>query len=140
LACTTLATCPRFVVLSNFNSQAVLDRETGLVWERSPATGTASFGIAAFRCTRATIGNRKGWRLPTIQELNSLMDPAVLDLPIGHPFNMVPGQYWSSTDASSIIDGTAWAMLFGSDDSRVEPKASLKLLWCVRGGVGVAIQ
>src|SRR5713101_6294178 len=27
LACTTLATCPRFIVLSNFNNQAVLDRE-----------------------------------------------------------------------------------------------------------------
>src|SRR5690348_14717197 len=28
----TLATNARFVILSNFNSDAVLDRETGLVW------------------------------------------------------------------------------------------------------------
>ena len=33
LACSTPANCPRFTVLSNMNSEAVLDRHTGLVWE-----------------------------------------------------------------------------------------------------------
>src|SRR2546430_11839832 len=50
LACTTTATCPRFIVLSNMNSEAVLDRETGLVWERSPLTTTYSWKIGRASC------------------------------------------------------------------------------------------
>jgi hypothetical protein len=39
IACTIPSSCSRFLVLSNFNNEAVLDRETGLVWERTPDPG-----------------------------------------------------------------------------------------------------
>ena len=48
----------RFRVLRDFNDAAVLDRETGLVWERSPDTGTRDWlGAHRFCIDRAVVPN-----------------------------------------------------------------------------------
>jgi len=104
LQCDTLSTCPRFVVLSNLSNGAVLDRESGLVWAQS----TSSYGnyqYATTACQNLPIGNRVGWRLPTVQELMSLIDPSapgLLKLPAGHPFtvaglNPASREFWTLT-------------------------------------------
>ncbi len=36
LPCVSKDNCPRFEVLADWNNEAVLDKETGLVWEKSP--------------------------------------------------------------------------------------------------------
>src|SRR5207302_11260623 len=100
LDCTTIATCPRFIVLLNWSSAAVLDRETGLVWEQSPSTSIFTWENAQIHCMSLNAGNRGGWHLPTVQELRSLVDPsqASPDLPAGHPFsNVQSSEYWSAT-------------------------------------------
>src|SRR5512135_1444285 len=40
LPCDSTTNCPRFEVLADFNNEAVLDKETGLVWERSPMSAS----------------------------------------------------------------------------------------------------
>ena len=86
----TLPSATRFIVLSNFNSQAVLDRNTGLVWERSPQTTTEVWNASRRTCANRIVGDQKGWRLPSFTELSSLVDPTVPvpgpTLPPGHPF------------------------------------------------------
>src|SRR5687767_4175279 len=49
----------RFKVLSDFNGEAVLDRETGLVWEQSPSATTRTWVDAYSHCNVETVGNRK---------------------------------------------------------------------------------
>jgi hypothetical protein len=57
---------------------------------------------AQSHCNTLKTGGRLGWRLPTLQELASLVDPSVPfpgpTRPAGHPFsNVQSGNYWSAT-------------------------------------------
>lgn len=148
LPCPALNNCPRFTVLSNMNSAAVLDHQTGLVWERSPSSGNFQFagGQAAAHCTTLSLGHRKGWRLPTLQEFASLVDadPAntgLPKLPPGHPFQSVQltAHYWAATLATP--DGVfVWTeFLFDGTQSGEISIASFPV-WCVRGGSGRDVQ
>ncbi len=154
----------RFVVLSNWidaanpaGGAAVLDRETGLVWEISPSTSGFGWEDAQSHCNGLRTGNRLGWRLPTIQELASLVDPTVptapggLSLPAGHPFmNVQSGSsYWSATTSAVFFftgSPAAWAMdfRFGAPLQNFALGSGFNgtknNVWCVRGGQGVDSQ
>jgi len=145
LQCDTLSTCPRFIVLANWNSDAVLDRETGLVWEKVPrTTAVTSWWAARNICADKLVGGRKGWRLPSVMELASLVDTANSNpaLPTGHPFSILPSAfYWSATtqagfvgDASNVT--TAWFVAISVGQLGIDAKTSANPhVWCVRGGM-----
>lgn len=117
----TLAPNVRFVILNNFNNDAVLDRETGLIWARRSKKSLGLFGPTAFErpidlCPRQPIGDRFGWRLPAVAELQSLLDfsvplSSVPSLPVGHPFLLSPGgtnptnSYWTREAYFAEIGG-----------------------------------
>jgi Protein of unknown function (DUF1566) len=133
-----LPAAQRFVVLSGFNGQAVRDNETGLVWEQSPATAPPAWSDAVSICSNRATGNRKGWRLPSVHELASLVDPSVAPpgptLPPGHPFSNVQStnSYWS---ASTIAANPtfAWIVFFGNGNVLTNVKVERHHVWCVRG-------
>jgi hypothetical protein len=134
----TLPTSTRFIVLSNMNSDAVLDRETGLVWQKSPFTGTRSWFVAHTLCRASAVGGRKGWRLPTAEELMSLVDPTQSNpaLPVGNPFAIQNADYWSANTLAGNSDN-AWYVRFTDGIPLNQIKSTNIFLWCVRGGQGV---
>ena len=131
----------RFIVLANWASAAVLDRETGLVWEKSPSISTSDWFNASHDCLSRNTGGRMGWRLPTIQELLSLADRSVPHpgptLPSGHPFtNVQSSNYWSAT-ARAPNATSAWTVQFSTSTPIDFGKSAPLYAWCVRGGQGV---
>ena len=75
---------------------AVLDRETGLVWERVPSAAAAGdWDTARALAARGFVGGRYGWRIPSEEELATLVAAGA-----GHPFTVLPNTYyWTATTA-----------------------------------------
>jgi Protein of unknown function (DUF1566) len=125
----------RFKVLKPFDSAAVLDQETGLVWEREPNAALGNFVFALEHCVLAEIGGRSGWRLPAIHELRTLAPAESNVLPEGHPFAAAGSVYWSLTDAAAFSTA-AYVLDLDGDPVvlRTLDKASNEVrIWCVRG-------
>jgi hypothetical protein len=121
---------------------AVLDNETQLLWERNPGDTEQTWLDALSHCNDKNVGERKGWRLPTIQELASLVDPGNRSpaLPIGHPFELTLAQedgfFWSATTSAGDTN-IATNVLFRDGGVSVGDKDGVEFVWCVRGGQGV---
>ncbi len=137
----------RFKVLKEFDGEAVLDRETGLVWQQSPGTFPKDWYGAVKECYLKSVGGRKGWRLPTVEELASLLDqrqsvPGISHLPYGHPFSDAASDYyWSSTTyvnnpVNPGIPPQAWVVNFYGGGVDWNVKSASSPIWCVRGGHG----
>jgi Protein of unknown function (DUF1566) len=133
-----LPVAQRFVVLAAFNNEAVLDKETGLVWEKAPSpVPVDTWTTARGDCAVKSIGTRKGWRLPSVIELSSLVYPATISnptLPTGHPFtNVQTAIYWSATTEAENVT-FAWVVAFSDGTVGVGNKTSERFqVWCVRG-------
>lgn len=128
-------------------NQAVWDRETDLVWEQSPSGLAFTWDQAEDRCNSLVIGNRMGWRVPTLQELLSVLDLSQgSHLPPNNkyafPFPIPPNEaIWSSTSTDPCRSScSAWEMDIGGNVLPTQPKGSLSHAWCVRFRQGVDSQ
>ena len=139
----------RFKVLKTFNDEAVLDQETGLVWEKIPeADSLGGWAFIDDECFAHFTGGRLGWRPPTLEEMLSLMDPLQNEtgkLPPGHPFDLggtrdILRQFWTLSTAivQPANNNFAYVANFEPGGSFFsDPKiAPTHRFWCVRGGHG----
>ncbi len=118
------------LVAGEYSRNAVRDNKTGLVWEQSPQLALFDWDMAQRRCS-------SDWRVPTVQELSTLVDRSSIDvkLPAGHPFaNVEPAIYWSATEGRN---STAYGSFvnFSSGRAATLEKYMPAFVWCVRAGM-----
>jgi len=125
--------------ISVLNNEGILDRETGLVWEKTPNNALADAATSFATCHRKMVGNRYGWRLPTITELGSLVDPSQSSpaLPAGHPFIGVASaaaDHYYATNPTEIrsVFLTVTFNSNGAVDTN-QGSSNPRPSWCVRG-------
>ena len=127
----------RFVVLAAFHNKAVLDKNTGLVWEQAPDVSERVWAPAIFESVNKNVGGTAGWRLPSVVELKSLLDHTLPPpfLPDGIFTGVQPFAYWSATTWSN--DPTrAWIVNFSDGLVSAMGKNDVPIhFWCVRGGM-----
>ena len=147
----TLPATKRLVLvmpIDGFGQQAVLDRETGLVWQKAPSEPRAYDWQNARRwCRTENTGGRQGWRLPSVEELSSLLDLTLpfsaSGLPMGHPFDLREASpvFWSAS-VDDFDPSHAYGVTFVGEQpdavpgARVFPQNFKLRAWCVRGGQG----
>jgi hypothetical protein len=126
---------PRF---TGDGTGVITDHLTGLMWAENAYLPGAkkTWNDAIDYCNGLSLGGHTDWRLPNVQELQSLIDygrfsPA---LPSVHPFdNVQPGKYWSSTtyaDPTSL----AWNVSLDGGSVNSGDKSLTFYVWPVRGG------
>ena len=138
----------------------VTDHLTGLIWLKdagcfAPALFAAALTdanqLASGACGLTDSSKAGDWRLPNINELESMIDVSESSpaLPAGNPFTgLTNGIYWSSTSYFGGETGSpdAWAIRFSDgrfiNDSVNNVKAtSTNAVWAVKGtGSGGAVK
>jgi hypothetical protein len=137
-----VAQTSRFLIMDTSRGEAVLDRTTQLIWERSPNSIEVTWLTAQTRCGLKTVGGQAGWRLPSFIELMTIIEPSsshqpssLPALPAGHPFqNVKAAAYWTN-DPLSSEPGQAYTVDLLHADVAPRQKSQPHPLWCVRSGI-----
>jgi hypothetical protein len=117
------------------NDGTITDTTTGLMWQAATAQGEYTWQEALDYVDNLNSGGYLGytdWRLPTRNELQSLVDYSRHGLPTTFP-NTVASSYWSSTAVAGYTD-YAWYVFFGNGYVYYGDKSYYYYVRAVRGG------
>ncbi len=134
LSCGCCWPSPRFQPL---REQEVIDRLTNLCWRQATdLSGPVAWeqALTAVAELNEQPGGSHGWRLPNINELESLVDCSTHSpaLTTGHPFVALQDVYWSSTTSLYEPDW-AWALYLDKGAIGVGQKTQARFhAWTVR--------
>ena len=123
------------------NDGTVTDNKTGLMWVKDGTSAECNNGKtlkwqeAIDFCKGLDFAGHKDWRLPTIQELQSIVDYGAYNPAIDKEYfhNTQCNYYWSST-TYAYVTGYAWSVHFYYGNVNDGSKTYSNYVRPVRGG------
>jgi hypothetical protein len=118
------------------NPGTVLDRVTGLVWQRAVSPQTLGWQAAREACACLELGGQHDWRLPSRIELVSIVDFTRHDPAIdGEAFPATPTDwFWSASPVAGSDPAAAWYVAFFDGNTHHAELGVPYHVRCVRGG------
>lgn len=114
------------------NEKIVVDNNTGLQWQQTVPVKEYSLKTAEEYCAKLSYGGRDDWRLPTLQELASIVDNSKFDPSIDSDY--FPETSSSSdflTSSKSETGDNVWSINFWHSNMRLANESYF--VRCVRG-------
>ena len=129
---------PRFAVGTGAMLDCVTDNLTGLMWVRSPSTTLATWANALTGANNLTLCGFSDWRLPNINELESLVNSEAANPATflnGQGFTSVQASnYWSSSSSAGSPASDAWIVRMLDGYVAATNKSGSDSVWPVRAG------
>ena len=115
------------------DNDTVKDHQTGLTWQQTDDGETRIWDAANQYCAELALGGYEDWRLPSIDEVHTIIDYSRYGPTIEPVFESRSSIYWSSTTYVDNPDD-AWNVNFNSGYVIVGNKTFGYYVRCARGG------
>jgi hypothetical protein len=113
----------------------VLDRVTGLMWQRKVDTAKVTFDAAVMKCQDLQLAGYDDWRLPSRIELVSILDTSEVQPAIAPSFfPATPSDWFWSSSVASDDPSSAWYVYFYFGYPKTDERRSRFSVRCVRTG------
>lgn len=83
----------------------VTDTLTGLIWQRDDDGQARDYKTAISYCKKLWLSGRKGWRLPRLSELLSIVDSQTPNRMDAVFSSGKPERYWTITEFDYVVGG-----------------------------------
>ncbi|MCP4693261.1 MAG: DUF1566 domain-containing protein, partial [Desulfobacterales bacterium] len=112
----------------------VADLNTGLFWQRDGEGAYGDLQESIDYCESLVLDGEDDWRLPSVGELVSIVDPSRADPAIDPVFPCVSSGYWSRTaNFDYFSSDNTWCVLFSSGSVISSKRRYGNYARCVRG-------
>jgi len=118
-----------------FGADTFTDAKTGLIWQdnKDAQTIKKSWSGAKEYCKNLILDGHNDWRLPSIKELQSIVDITKYNPTIKDGFKNVTSYYYWSSSPNVSDSSDAWVVNFYYGNTYSDGKSGKNYVRCVRG-------